>query len=157
VILLCCLHKTSLSMDASSLTETISEMHAAFVRISEHNCLPWAYDRYWYELAKAGYTANDVSIFLLWVKAENMYRPAQMRRRYHIPKMFGDLAEFDADLHLARAWARNIPALPTARQQALQELRPVVDPELAAARLRPAQRAGEVLQRLLGSAPEPPA
>lgn len=133
-------------MDAIQIT---AAMHAAFVRVSESEARPWAYDRFWFELARNGYSAEDVEIFLLWVKNENLDREPQYQRRFHIPRMFGDLAEFDADLCLARAWHRNRRKAPTPKEEALEQLRPTVDPELAKARLNPARSAGEVLGRIL--------
>jgi len=127
--------------------EAVAAMHAAFNRISGVESRPWAYDRFWFELIKHGYAARDVEIFCLWVKHENEWKSRP--RTFHIPRMFGDLAEFDADLSLARAWARNRRLPLTARDTALQELRPVVDPELEKARLRPAQSAGQVLAKIL--------
>lgn len=134
--------------------EIVAAMHAVFNKISGSEARPWAYDRFWFELARNGYSADDVETFLLWVKNENLRREPEYQRRYHIPRMFGDLAEFDADLCLAKAWCRNRRGTPTPRETALEQLRPTVDPELAKARLNPARSAGEVLARILRGQPQ---
>lgn len=129
--------------------ETVAAMHAAFNRVSGSESRPWAYDRFWFELARHGYSADDVEIFCLWVKNVNKDREPRYRRSFHIPRMFGDLAEFDADLSLARAWYRNRGEKFTPKEKVLEQLRPTVDPELAKARLKPARSAEEVLGRIL--------
>lgn len=137
------------------MTKLLRKMHAAFQAASGLEAKYAVHERLWYALARAGYTEEDVSVFLKWIAHENSHRPASYGRRYHIPMMFGNIAEFDADLSLARAWERNRRQPPTTRETALQDLRPVVDPELAKARLNPAQSAGEVLRRLLQSPTRP--
>lgn len=129
--------------------ESVAAMHAAYNKVTKAEARPWIYDRFWFELHRHGYNAVDIEVFCLWVLHENSQREQQYRRRFHIPRMFGDLAEFDADLSLARAWYHNRRPAPTPREKALQQLRPVVDPEMEKARLRPAQSAGEVLRRIL--------
>ena len=137
-------------MDAMQIT---AAMHAAFVRVSESDARPWAYDRFWFELARNGYSAEDVEIFCLWVKNENANKSPERQRKFHIPRMFSDLGYFDADLCLAKAWHRNLRGEPTPKEKALEQLRPTVDPELAKARLNPARSAGEVLGRILRGQP----
>jgi hypothetical protein len=130
-------------------------MHAKFLEYSGLDCRLPAFERIWYELAKAGHGPNDVEIFLIWVTYENDQREPKYRRRFHIPRMFGDIAEFESDLSLARAWCRSLRQKPTARETALQDLRPSVDPELEKARLNPARSVREVLAQVLKNAAQP--
>jgi|GEM_PF-3280611 hypothetical protein len=130
--------------------EEIEKMHACFLLESQQDANLMAYGREWLALCKSGYTAEDVSIFLKHVKFVNSQQEdPKFRRRFHIPKMFGDIACFDADLGLAKAWYRNRRLPPTAREQALEDLRPSVDPELDPARLRPPQRAEDLTQEVI--------
>lgn len=135
------------------LRSKIEAMHREFCTQTFTQPNLMAYDRYWFELARNNYSAQDVEIFCLWVKHENLSREPQYQRKFHIPRMFGDLAEFDADLCVARAWYRNLRPEPTMKEAALQQLRPTVDPELAKARLNPARSAGEALGRILKGQP----
>lgn len=132
------------------MRETVTAMHGIFTKISGLPCNQMAHERTWLALAQAGYTAEDVDIFLLYILHENSQQEdPRYKRRFHIPRMFGDLGEFDADLSLAKAWYRNRRLPPTAREQALQDLRPTVDPENDPTQLRPPQRAGEVTQEVI--------
>jgi len=139
------------------MREVIESMHRIFLQHSRLDCKLASQERIWYELAKAGYTHEDVDIFLKWVLHENSTRDPEYRRMFHIPRMFGDLANFDADLSLAKAWYRNRRVPPTAREQALQDLRPHIDPELEKARLNPARSVREVLARILRPPSQPSA
>ena len=132
------------------LRSKIEAMHREFCTQTSTQPNLMACERIWLEIAKAGYTVEDVQIFLLYVKAENQKQEdPRFRRRPHVPKMFGDIAFFDADLSLAKAWYRNRRGTPTPKETALEQLRPTVDPELAKSRLNPARSAGEVLGRIL--------
>lgn len=88
------------------MKSTIEAMHSVFCKRSGLDCKAQSQERVWYELAKAGYTPDDVNIYCRWVHYENSQNDAQYRKRFHIPKMFGDLSEFDADLALAKQWAK---------------------------------------------------
>jgi hypothetical protein len=128
----------------------IEAMHAIFLQHSRLDSKLSSQERIWYELAKAGYTAEDVDIFCRYILHENSQQEdPRYKRRFHIPKMFGNIEDFDADLGLAKAWYRNRRLPPTAREQALQDLRPSVDPELDPARLRPPQRAEDLSQEVI--------
>lgn len=140
-------------MPEPTLADTVAAMHAMFNKVSEAGARPWHYDRFWFELARHGYSAHDVEIFCLWVAEQNKHREPRYRRVFHIPRMFGDLAEFDANLCVARAWHSNLRGGPTPKEKALEELRPTVDPELEKARLNPARSASEVLGRILRGQP----
>jgi len=132
------------------MIETITAMHGIFTKISGLPCNQMAHERTWLALAQAGYTAEDVDIFLLYILHENSQQEdPRYKRRFHIPRMFGDIGEFDADLSLAKAWHRNRRPPPTVREQALQDLRPSVDPELDPARLRGVQRAEDITQEVI--------
>jgi hypothetical protein len=134
---------------------TIEAMHAIFLQHSRLDSKLSSHERTWYELVKGGYSPDDVDIFCRWILHENSQQEdVRYKRRFHIPRMFGDLGEFDADLSLAKAWYRNRRLPPTTREQALQDLRPSVDPELEKARLNPARSARDVLAQVLKNASE---
>lgn len=132
------------------MREVIEAMHKTFLQHSRLDSKLSSQERIWYELAKGGYTAEDVDIFCRYILHENSQQEEQRyKRRFHIPRMFGDIGEFDADLSLAKAWYRNRRLPPTAREQALEDLRPTVDPELDPTRLRPPQRAEDLSQEVI--------
>lgn len=136
-------------MPEPTLPDIVAAMHATFHRISGIEARPWANDRLWFELAKHGYTAHDVEIFCLWVKSENRDKEPRRQRQFNIWRMFGNVDRFEDDLAMARGWHRNLRPEPTAREAALQDLRPTVDAGLEKTRLNPARSAGEVLGRIL--------
>ena len=107
-------------------------------------------ERTWLSLLGSGYTADDVALVVQF----NMHNNSQQenlkfRRSITIPNLCGDGSRFDADLVQGRGWRRNRRLPPTARENALQDLRPHVDPELEKARLNPARSAQEVSQEVI--------
>jgi hypothetical protein len=131
--------------------DLLPSMHRAFEAASgiQRNYL--VHERTWYELAKMGYTLKDVEIFLRWIAHVNSGREPKYRRQYSIHRMFGDSSRFDEDLIEARAWLGNRRKQPTPKEQALQDLRPVVDLELEEVKRRPARSAGEILRQILST------
>lgn len=93
----------------TTIQNTVATMHQTFCLHSGLECRATAHERTWYELAKAGYVGEDIDIYCRWVLHENSQNDPQYRKRFHIPKMFGDLSEFDADLALAKQWANPPP------------------------------------------------
>jgi hypothetical protein len=131
--------------------DLLPAMHRAFEAASglQRNYL--VHERTWYDLARMGYTLKDVENFLCWIAHVNSQREPKYRRQYSIHRMFGDLSRFDEDLIEAKAWAQNRRKEHTPKEQALQDLRPVVDPELEEVKKRPARSAGEILRQILST------
>lgn len=130
------------------MIKQIAAMHSLFLEYSggyTASKSKFFHERTWYQLAKAGYNAvDDVDLYLRWVTAQNNGREEKYRRKFSIPKMFGDLNKFEAELNEARAWQRNI-VKPTAKEVALRELRPVVSEVTKDT----AQPVGSIIQKVL--------
>ena len=126
-------------------------MHSTFLKVTHLESNQSAHERIWYELAKSGYSPEDIGVFLRWVTYENSRQEdPKYRRKFHIPRMFGDIAEFDADLSLARAWDYSRKPPITQQERALQDLRPLVNPELHEPAMRqPARAAGDILKAVM--------
>lgn len=107
------------------------------------------HERTWYALLKAGFTHSDVDIYLRWIASQNKEREEKYQRKFSIPKMFGDVRKFEAELNEARAWHRNIVAPPTNKELTLQSLRPLVCEEVATDTAQPvASIISRIMQRI---------
>jgi len=127
----------------------ITDMHGIFVKRTGLEPKLLFAERIWFDLVKAGYTAHDVDVFLQWVIFNNSQQEEKYQRLLTPRRLFANNDEFDGELQLARAWHRNRRLPLSAREQALQDLRPSVDPELEKARLNPARSAEEVSQEVI--------
>lgn len=109
------------------MIKQIAAMHGILLHYSGYTASrsKFFHERTWYQLAKAGFTVEDVGLYTSWIADQNKGREEKYKRKFSIPKMFGDLKKFEAELNEARAWQRNI-VKPTAKEVALRELRPVV-------------------------------
>jgi hypothetical protein len=60
------------------------------------------------EFMQAGYTSEQLVLVVDYLKAQNLKASApQYRRKITLPRVIGDLVEFDALIQLAEAWNRN--------------------------------------------------
>lgn len=118
---------TPSKVPAVDFLKLTTECHKAFCSITGLVPNLMAAEGIWLALLKAGYTSDDVSTYLRWVRFQNAQQEdVKYRKRYSIPSMFSDIALFDSNLAQAKAWDRNRPKPPTPRETALRELRPVV-------------------------------
>jgi hypothetical protein len=128
----------------------VAEMHATFCRESGEKFNQIANERHWLGLVNHGYTPDDVALVVRFNKHRNSQNEdPNYHRAITIPSLCADDSRFDADLVQARGWHRNRRLPPTARENALQDLRPHVDHELEKARLNPARSAQEVSQEVI--------
>ena len=120
----------------------ILSLSAAWGRVSGQVVNARLTERIWWELARAGITADDIACVVDFLLRKNRKHAGGPQFSINVLKVCGDLENFATLLAEARAQERNRRPAPTPRDTVLAQQRPVVDPEAARA------RAGEQFQTL---------
>lgn len=115
----------------NSLSDSIAALHAAWETSSGQKLHRAAGERIFYELARADVTPEDLAVTVQHLIAMNRRFGTGAGFRINLQKVAGDLETFLCLVAEARAAKRNYRPAPTAKEQAIEQLRPTVDKEQA--------------------------
>lgn len=106
----------------------LKEIHAVHVKLTGRESKYPIYEISLYDFAQVGFTADDMATVLGFLLREN--RRNDFKYSIHLGKLLSDHERFQDLLGEAQAKTRNLKKPPTAKESALQELRPIVVDQL---------------------------
>lgn len=111
--------------------EPLRAIHAVHVKLTGRESRYQVYERSLYDFVQAGFTAEDMEIVLAFMLREN--KRNDWKYSLQLGKLLGDHERFQDLLSDAKARLRNMKKMPTPKEVAIEQLRPVVVEPLPAA------------------------
>jgi hypothetical protein len=94
--------------DQEAAWNKADDLVASWNKATSQKANPMVNSRLCLEFMQAGYTSEQLVLVVDYLKAQNLKASApQYRRKITLPRVIGDLVEFDALIQLAEAWNRN--------------------------------------------------